>query len=95
MVRHSGSFIHRGAAKPLWTKFEAINEYHGVPGYQDRGTNTGDAYIWVSSLEVPSLEIPRPGVPRLEVPRPWVPKLGVPSPGVTRTVEPKPRGYLD
>ena len=69
--------------------------FMGYQGYQNRGTNTGDAYIWVSSLEVPSLEIPRPGVPRLEVPRPWVPKLGVPSPGVTRTVVPKPRGYLD
>ena len=61
-------------------------------GYEDRGTNTGNAYIWVSRLEVPSLEVPRPGVPRLEVPRPGVPKPGVPRPGVTRTVVPKPGG---
>ena len=39
----------------------------GYQGYQDRGTNTWDAYIWVSRLEVPSLEVPRPGIPRLEV----------------------------
>ena len=95
IVKHNGSFINRGAAKPLRTKFEAIDEFHANQGYQDRGTNTGDASIWVSKLEVPSLEVPRPGVPRLEVPRPGVPrpgvpKQGVPRPGVTRTVVPKP-----
>ena len=40
-------------------------------------------------MEVPSLEVPRPGVPRLEVPRPRVPKPGVPRPGVTRPVVPR------
>ena len=72
-----------------------LTNFMGYQGYQNRGTNTGDAYIWVSSLEVPSLEVPRPGVPRLEVPRPGVPKLGVTRPGVTITVVPKPGGYLD
>ena len=45
-------------------------------GYQGRGTNTGDAYIWVSRLEVLSLEVPRPGVPRLGVPRQGVLRPG-------------------
>ena len=45
--------------------------FMGHQGHQDGGTNTGDAYIWVSlskvaNLEVPNLEVPRPGVPRLE-----------------------------
>ena len=79
--------------------------FMGHQGHQDGGTNTGDAYIWVSlskvaNLEVPNLEVPRPGVPRLEVPRPGVPrplvpKLGVPRPRVTRTMVPKPGRYQD
>ena len=59
-----------------------LKNFMGYQRYQNRGTNTGDAYIWVSQLEVPSLEVPRPGVPRLEVPRTGVPRPGVPKPGV-------------
>ena len=72
-----------------------LTNFVGYQGCQNRGTNNGDAYIWVSSLEVPNLELPRPVVPRLEVPRPGGPKLGVPRPGVSRTVVPKPGAYLD
>ena len=92
-ILHNRSFINRGAAKPLQKKFEAIDEFHLVPGVPRKGYHYwGYLYLGVPIGDIQSR---RPGIPRLEVPTPGVPsqevpKLGVPRPGVTRTVVTKP-----
>ena len=53
--------------------------FMGYQGYQDRGTNTGDAYIWVSRLKVPSLEVPRPGYQDWRFPDQEYPDQGCPN----------------
>ena len=45
---HNGSFIYRGAAKPLRTKSEAMDEFHGIPGVPRQGNqHLGCLYLSV------------------------------------------------